>query len=83
MEFRSHTFGPVRVEQFGGWGSPYGWRFIRHNMPIGVEVNPRGVEAGSEIDAIKLGLILGRLSDKDWHEINCLALAEYSRRSAA
>ncbi len=75
-DFRILTFGPVRAEQFGSWGTPIGWRFYRHEMPL-------GMETGSEFDAIKLGLILGRIPDAEWHEINCLALDQYSRKDAA
>jgi hypothetical protein len=75
-EFKSHRFGNVEMAQYGGWGQPYGWRAYRHNSPT-------GFEAYTETDAIRLGVILGALTDDQWHEANCRAVAIYSKQEAA
>jgi hypothetical protein len=75
-EFKSYRFGNVEVAQYGGWGQPYGWRAYRHNSPTGFEAN-------SETDALRLGVILGSITDDQWHQFNCAALACHSKEDAA
>ncbi len=57
-EFKSHRFGNnVEVYQVGAWGLAFNWRVVRHDNLI-------GLEATSEIAAIRLGLILESISDE-------------------
>lgn len=73
-EFKSYRFGDVEAFQIGAWGTPHTWCVKRAMTTF---------EARSEIEAIKLALIVESISEQKWHEMGVRALNLCSKREAA